>query len=73
MVLPHEGLVPVVQPNLGFQDEQEDIVNQLNTLSWKNRKSLNKYKRVSYFEEIAKKIHQLWGYKGFPSIEVREW
>lgn len=58
--MPHEGKIPVVQPNLGFQDEKEDIINQLNTLTWKSQKSLDQYRRVSFSLEREEVNVEYW-------------
>ena len=47
MVLPHENIVPVVQPNLGFQDDQEDIISSLNTFVWRHRRNIEHYRNAS--------------------------
>lgn len=61
MVLPHEGQISVVQPNLNFQDEKEDIINQLNTLAWKIQKSLDQYRRVIFSLEREEANVEYWG------------
>lgn len=60
MVLPHEGQILVIHSNLGFQDEQEDIINQLNALAWRNRISLDEYRRVSFALEREEAIIDNW-------------
>ena len=47
MVLPHENIIPVLQPNLGFQDDQEDIISFLNTFVWRNRRDIQHYRNAS--------------------------
>ena len=47
MVLPHENIIPVLQPNLGFQDDQEDIISSLNTFVWRHRRNVEHYKNAS--------------------------
>ena len=44
MVLPHENIVLVLQPNLGFQDDQEDIISSLNTFFWRHRRNAEHYR-----------------------------
>ena len=51
MVLPHENIVPVLQPNLGFQDDQEDIISSLNTFFWRNRTNVEHYRNASQILE----------------------
>lgn len=46
MVLPHDNIVSVVQPNLGFQDDQEDINSSLNTFVWRNRRNIEHYRQA---------------------------
>lgn len=48
MMFPNEGKIPIVKPNLGFQDEQDNIINQLNSLAWKRKMSLDHYRRLSF-------------------------
>ena len=47
MVLPHENIIPVLQPNLGFQDDQEDIISSLNTFVWRNRRNAEHYRNAN--------------------------
>ena len=47
MVLPHENIFPFLQANLGFQDTQEDIISNLNTLAWSCRQSAQQYHQVN--------------------------
>lgn len=47
MVLPHENIFPVLQPNLGFQDDQEDIIFSLNTFVWRYRRNVEHYRNAS--------------------------
>ena len=47
MVLPHENIVPVLQLNLGFQDDQEDIISSLNTFVWRHRRNIENYRNAS--------------------------
>ena len=47
MVLPHENIIPVLQPNLGFQDNQEDIISSLNTFVWRHRRNTKHYRNTS--------------------------
>lgn len=60
MVFPNEGQIPIIQPNLSFQDEQEDIINQLNTLAWKNKKSLDKYQSVIFVVRREEANFEYW-------------
>ena len=39
-VLPHENIILVLQPNRGFQDDQEDIISSLNTFVWRQRRNV---------------------------------
>lgn len=48
MVVTNDGLIPVLQRNLGFQDEQEVILIQSNTLVSRNRKYLEEHRRISF-------------------------
>ena len=47
MVLPHENIFSVLQPNLGFQDDQEDIISSLNTFVWRYRRNSEHYRNAS--------------------------
>ena len=47
MVLPHENIIPVLQPNLGFQDDQEDIISSLNTFVWRLRRNTEHYSNAN--------------------------
>ena len=47
MVLPHENIILVLQPNLGFQDDQEDIISSLNTFVWRHRRNIEHYLNAS--------------------------
>ena len=47
MVLPHENIFPMLQPNLGFQDDQEDIISSLNTFFWRYRRDAKHYWNAS--------------------------
>ena len=47
MVLPHENIILVLQPNLGFEDDQEDIISSLNTFVWRNRRNLEHYRNAN--------------------------
>ena len=47
MVLPHENIVTILQPNLGFQDDQEDIISSLNTFVWRHRRKAEHYRNIS--------------------------
>jgi hypothetical protein len=37
----------VLQPNLGFQDDKEDIISSLNTFVWRNRRNVEYYRNAS--------------------------
>ena len=47
MVLPHENILRVIQPNLGFQDDQEDIISSLNTFVWRHRRNTKHYRNAN--------------------------
>ena len=47
MVLPHENIFLVLQPNLGFQDNQEDIISSLHTFVWRYRRNTEHYQNAS--------------------------
>ena len=47
MVLPHENIFLVLQPNLRFQNTQENIISDLNTLAWRCRRSAQQYHQVN--------------------------
>lgn len=40
MVVPHEGFLPILQPNLNWvQEEKSNIISKLDTLAWRHRRS----------------------------------
>ena len=47
MVLPHENIILVFQPNLGFQDDQEYIISSLNTFVWRHRRNVEHYRNAN--------------------------
>ena len=47
MVVPHEKFFLVLQPNHGFQENQEDIISSLNTFVWRNRRNVEHYRNAS--------------------------
>ena len=51
MVLPHENIFLVLQSNLGFQDNQEDIISSLNTFVWRYRRNAKHYRNASQLLE----------------------
>ena len=51
MVLPHENIFLVLQPNLGFQDDQEDIISYLNTFVQRYRRNAEHYQNASQVME----------------------
>lgn len=56
MVLPHENVFSILQPNLNWvQAEQENIVSELDTLAWQNRRNHVEYERVSLILEEEKR------------------
>ena len=73
MVLPHENIFLVLQPNLGFQDDQEDIISSLNTFVWRHRRNIENYTNASQVleeeERRAKALERaiqmrdIWGAK----------
>ena len=46
MVLPHNEIFPVLQPDLRFEDTQEDIVSDLAAIAWQVRRSDSQYQQV---------------------------
>ena len=60
MVLPHENIFLVLQPNLGFQDDQEDISSSLNTFVWRHRRNVENYRNASQvLEEEERRVEAL--------------
>ena len=60
MVLPHENIFLVLQPNLGFQDDQEDIISSLNTFVWRYRRNTEHYRNTSWvLEEEERRVEDL--------------
>lgn len=47
MVLPHEDIILVLQPKLGFQDDQEDLISPLNTFVWRHSRNIEHYQNAS--------------------------
>ena len=46
MVLQHNEVFPVLQPNLHFEDNQEDIISDLAAIAWRLRSSGQQYQQV---------------------------
>ena len=60
MVLPHVNIVPVLQPNLSFQDDQEDIISSLNTFVWRHRRNTEHYwNAIQVLEEEERRAEAL--------------
>ena len=60
MVLPLENIIPVLQHNLGFQDDQEDIISSLNTFFWRHRRNTEHYHNASQvLEEEERRVEAL--------------
>ena len=60
MVHPHENIIPVLQPNLGFQDDQEDIITSLNTFVWRHRRNTEHYRNANQvLEEEERRVEAL--------------
>ena len=60
MVLPHENIFLVLQPSLGFQDDQEDIISSLNTFVWRYRRNTENYQNASrVLEEEERRVEAL--------------
>lgn len=47
MVLPHDNFFIVLQADLGFQDDQEDIISSLNTFFLRNRRNTEHHRNAS--------------------------
>ena len=48
------------QPNLGIQDDQEDIVSSLNTFVWRHRRNVKHYRNTSQvLEEEERRVEAL--------------
>ena len=56
MVLPHENISLVLQTNLGFQDDQEDIISSLNTFVWRHRRNTEHYRNANQVLEEEERI-----------------
>ena len=60
MVLPHENIILVLQPNLGFQYNQEDIISSLNTFIWRHSRNIEHYRNASQvLEEEERRVEAL--------------
>lgn len=60
MVLSHENIIPVLQPNLGFQDDQEDIISSLDTFVWRHIRDIEQNRNANQvLEEEEVRIEAL--------------
>ena len=46
-MLLQENVFPILQPNLGFQDDQEDIISSLNTFVSRYRRNIEHYRNAN--------------------------
>lgn len=60
MVLPHEKIILVLQPNLGFQDDQEDIISSIKTFFWRHKRNIQHHWNASQvLEEEERRVEAL--------------
>ena len=51
MVLSHHDIFPVLQPGLGFDYTQEDIILDLSAQAWKLKTSIEQFTQVNWVLE----------------------
>lgn len=59
MVLSHENIFLILQPNLDFQDTEEDIISDLNNLAWRCRRSAQQYHQVNQVLEEEEEFGEI--------------
>ena len=67
MVLPHNEVFPILQPNLQFEDTQEDIISDLAATAWRLRRSNQQYKQVLIVSERKEERARLL--RGVPEVQ----
>lgn len=58
MVLPHNDVFPMLQPNLGFEDTQEDIISSLVAAAWRFKHSNQQFHQVQVVLEREEEIEE---------------
>lgn len=60
MGLPSDNFYSFVQPNIGPNDNQEEVIDSLNNLSWRSRRSIPQYMGVEFvIEDKIIKDHKI--------------
>ena len=67
MVLPHNEVFLVLQPNLRFEDTQQDIISDLAAIAWKLQKSGQQYQQVLFVLEREEERVELL--RGMPKVQ----
>ena len=67
MVLPHNEVFPILQPNLQFKDTQEDIISNLVATAWRLRRSGQQYQQVLVVLEREEERAELL--RGVPEVQ----
>lgn len=67
MVLPHNEVFPVLQPNLRFEDTQEDIISDLSATAWRVCRSGQQYQQVIVVLEREEERAKLL--RGVPEVQ----
>ena len=67
MVLPHNEVFPILQPNLWFEDTQEDIISDLAATTWRLRRSGQQYQQVLVVLEREEERAELL--RGVPEVQ----
>lgn len=67
MVLQHNQVFPVLQPNLRFEDTQEDIISDLAATAWRVRRSGQQYQQILVVLEREEERAELL--RGVPRIQ----
>lgn len=56
MVLPSTNVTPFLQPNLAYDNDQEDIITRLNNLAWEAKTSYAQYMSTIFVIEEEEAI-----------------
>lgn len=67
MVLPHDNVFPVLQPNLKFKDTQKDIISNLTLAAWTLRQNHQQFQQMLNFLEREEEHVELL--RGMPEVK----
>ena len=67
MVLPHNDVFLMLQPNLRFEDTQEDIISDLTLATWILRRSNQQFQQVLNILEREEECAKLL--RGVPEVQ----